>query len=273
MECTPNFSCVSITSGDRVSGTPHDCVIRLNQNMVFDNIEEIILQSFSWLMDANKINSAYNTIPFDEGGTPAFAILASGNYNLIQNLSPQDLCNAIKLAMDAASPNGYIYTVTYSVLTGRITISSTGAFSLLWATGTGDRSRFISYTLGFGIYTLAADYGPALSITAPGTAVLTGPAGLLISVERVFEKCLTTTDGRAATWFVPVNNSTGTASFIYNSTPFGGRVKCGFNSGKGTAVQLRFKIETQDKSPNYPLNEVLNDWKMTWIIKNRVGTY
>lgn len=237
-----------------------------------DNIDEIILQSFSWILEANRINPLFNTIPFDEGGVPAFAIIPSGSYNFLSS-SPNFLCNAVAAALTAASPGTLTYTCTYDTLTGKITISATGPFSLLWATGAGNKSTFISYLLGFGTYTFAQDFGPAASITSPGTGNLGGPAGLLISVERIFDKALTTTDGRAATWWVPVNSSSGTSTFMYNNTPYGGRLKSGFNSGMGTAVQLQIKIETQEKTPYFPLADVTNEWKMTWIIRNRVGKY
>ena len=211
MDCTPSFSVISIVSSDRISGTPASCTIRLNQNLVMDNIDELILQSFSWILEAPKINARFNTIPFDEGGVPAFAVIPTGNYNF-SSTSPNFICNAIATAMTAASPGGLTYTSTYDTLTGKVTISATGPFSLLWATGTGDRSTFISYLLGFGAYTFAQDYGPAASITSPATGNLGGPGGLLISVERVFDKAVTTTDGRAATWWVPINSSSGAAA-------------------------------------------------------------
>ena len=270
MQCTPKYTTINLTSADRISGTPSNLVLTMSPPLVMDNCEEVSLQSFSWILEANKINSRYNTIPFDEGGVPAFAVIDDGNYNFLFG-HPNFICDEIILKMNAASPNGYIYNCTYDTLTNKITLSSTGAFSLLWGTGTGDRSRFISYLMGYGVYNLASDVGPSTSITSPSTGNLGGPAGLLVTINRIFDRNIArSSNGKTGTFFVPVNSSSGTTSFYYNVSNTASRLKTGFNSGQGTAYQLEISIDTQEMYPYYPLNTVLSDWKMVLIVKERI---
>jgi len=265
-EETPHYTTISMVSNDRLSGIPADCIVRISPPLIVSRTKEISLQSFSWNATSLLINSVYNTIPLDEAGTTVLVTIPDGNWNLLST-SPNFLPPVIAAALTAASPGGLTYTVAYSALTGLLTISATGAFSILWETGPGDRGSYISYLLGFGIQRLAGDFGPAVSITSPSSANLSaGPAGFIIAMDPIFERNVyRTTNEITGTFFVPVNASSGVASFYYNVSNSASRLKTGSFSGIGAVSEIQVKIFPQHTEPRYPL-DTLNDWKMVLLV-------
>lgn len=264
---TPHYTTMSLTSGDRLSGTPRDCVLRFNPPLIVSRTKEISLQAFSWNGTTTLISSAYNTIPLDEGGTTVLVTIPDGNYNFLPS-SAQYFPPVLAAALTAASPGALTYTVTYSALTGLLTIAATGAFSILWATGPGDRTAYISYVLGYGVQRLAADVGPAVSLTGPSSANLNnGPIGLLITLDSIFERNLyRTTNDLTATFYVPVNGGSGVVSQYYNVSNRASRLKTGSLSGIGTISEVHVTIQSQTADPKFDLS-TLNDWAMVLIVE------
>lgn len=84
--------------------------------------------------------SVNDAIDFDEGGAELQATITPVVYNA------DTLCAEIKTRMDAAG--ALIYTITYSDITNKFTISATGNFTLRWNTGT-RKARSIAGTLGY----------------------------------------------------------------------------------------------------------------------------
>lgn len=76
-----------------------------------------------YLFDSN-----HNSITIQEGVLTATATIPVGNYNSTTIIS------ALKTALDSASPLGQTYTVSISSLTSKMTISSTGNFSIVSGT-------------------------------------------------------------------------------------------------------------------------------------------
>ena len=78
-----------------------------------------------------------DTILFNEGAGNLTATLTQGNYSI------SDLVTEIKTALDTAGLD--TYTVTYSSISMKITISSTGSFSLLFNTGSSEIYKLIGF--------------------------------------------------------------------------------------------------------------------------------
>ena len=74
------------------------------------------------------VSEANHHVDFAEGAGQLGALLPSGTY------SGLTLAAALKTQLDAAG--ALTYTVTYNEVTGKFTIAATGAFALLWHSGT-----------------------------------------------------------------------------------------------------------------------------------------
>ena len=81
-----------------------------------------------------------DAIDFDEGGGELQATITPGIYNA------DSLCTEIKTQLDAAG--ALTYTVTYSDLANKFTITASGNFTLRWDTGT-RKARSVADTLGY----------------------------------------------------------------------------------------------------------------------------
>lgn len=99
------------------------------------------------------IDATNNKLDFDIGGGELNATIASASYAIgTASSEAGTLCAAIKTAMETADVSG-TYTITYSRSTKLFTIArSTGAFSVLWKTGTNGSDNLdthIGTTIGF----------------------------------------------------------------------------------------------------------------------------
>ena len=109
-------------------------------------------------------------IDFDEGGAELTATLTPGNY------SGQTLAAEIKTQMDSAG--ALTYTVTYAESTGLFTIAASGAFTLLWNSG--------SHTYLPDLYSPAAGMLGFLAGTdLTGGATYTGDTRVIHTVEYI----------------------------------------------------------------------------------------
>lgn len=108
-----------VNSGNRLSGTSSDFTyeLRIPKDNVYTKcvISNLVLPK-SFYMIAN----GYNTFTLIENGVSVTVTLTIGNYN--ETSLPIEL----KTRMDAASPNGYIYTITFP--NSRL-IAQTGKFT------------------------------------------------------------------------------------------------------------------------------------------------
>lgn len=85
------------------------------------------LSTFSTFYYGHSVTSENNIIDFDEGGSPLIAEVAVGNYTLT------DFAVAVRDALNTAG--AFTYTVSIDRLNRLLTISATGNFNLLVATG------------------------------------------------------------------------------------------------------------------------------------------
>ena len=100
-----------------------------------------------WRSSGNfVIDATNNKLDFKENGIELNATIASATY------TPTTLAAAIKAAMEVVTLLARTYTVSYSVLTGKWTITedSTTFLSLLWSSGT-NTATSIGATIGFAV--------------------------------------------------------------------------------------------------------------------------
>lgn len=100
--------------------------------------------------------SVNDRIDFDEGAAEKTASLTAASY------TGTSLAAHVQAQMDSASGAPGIYTVAYSLTTGKFTISKTGNFTLRWESGT-NTTRSAGTMLGFNV---AADDTGAATYTS-----------------------------------------------------------------------------------------------------------
>lgn len=123
------------------------------------------------------IDATNNKINFKEtgGGAELTATVAVGTYSV------STLATAIKTAMETASVNSRVYTISQSASTGKWTISTTVFLSLLFSTGT-NAATSIRNAIGFG----STDFTGSISYTGPDTAIHT-EEGVVIDLQTAEE--------------------------------------------------------------------------------------
>jgi len=89
-----------------------------------------------------EITDTNKYIDFNEGGGELTAILTTGTYDATS------LCTEIKTRMDAVG--GLTYTITYSDTSNKFTIAGSGAFTILWQSGT-NSANSVGDTIGYNV--------------------------------------------------------------------------------------------------------------------------
>lgn len=118
------------------------------------------------------IRSGINQLVINEGADDLVATIADGFYDITT------FPTALKTALDAAGAN--TYTVSISATTYKITISSTGAFSMKFSSSS--TSQDMWKILGFGFNT---DTSSAASQTASMTVRLDGEDYYILQIDNL----------------------------------------------------------------------------------------
>lgn len=116
-----------IDSVNKSYGTSSNFQITLDDSLNINNVKLLNARiPVTWY----NIDSLNNTILFNEGAGNLTATLPLGNYNIT------DLTSELKIQLDSAGLD--TYTVTYDSKTMKMTISSSGTFSLLFNTSSSE---------------------------------------------------------------------------------------------------------------------------------------
>jgi len=120
------------------------------------------------------VNSQNNTFLFHSGlGFDGNVSIPVGNYN------SASLAAALQVALLAVAAGGYV--VSFNSTTGKFTIGSNTAFSMVFGTSTDDGLSNLRLVLGFNPGTTAT----AVSITSPNVAAITGPNYLYLCSDSL----------------------------------------------------------------------------------------
>ena len=143
----PTFSATKyIGNGHAIEATAGNTVTELSVTADANGFGEVEFsyQGTRYFFNPIEITASNKFLDFtDDYGTWAVSV-AVKTYK-----TPIELADALKAAMDAASPNEEHFVV-YSNSTGKFTISSSIFLSLLWNTGT-NAANSIGETLGFSV--------------------------------------------------------------------------------------------------------------------------
>mgnify|MGYP005867437537 CR=1 FL=1 len=177
-----------INSTDRYDGTSTNFKLDMRNSYKVKNVKLLHCRiPVTW----HNIDSYNNTILFNEGGSNLTATLTQGSYNI------SDLQTEIETQMDSAGAD--IYTVTYDKKTMKITISSTGTFSLLFGTSSSE----IYEILGFD----NIDTSTASSQTGNNVIDLIRVKNILIKIPELGIFGRSTNDDDKYTFIIPVNQN------------------------------------------------------------------
>ncbi len=244
-----NYREIIFDTRDRVAGTVSNPTFNIQQTMKIKQIQipEAIIP-YTWYV----FTALNNKVDFFEpaSGPITTVTIAPGNY------TSTTFINALKAALDAASPNGYIYTITINSTTSKITISSTGIFHLLWASGP-NAANTPRIELGFS----AIDLTAASTYTAQSVYDFSGPDYIYIKCTNVkgFDNEITNSNTSIDSQIVAiVPVVVGTGQTIYHNSIIGNATQMLF--GDASVSQLSFKLTTR--------NNVLLDLNgKNWMMK------
>lgn len=179
---------IEISSADRISGSPGQYRVSLSQSV--RNAQSIRLDHCSFPY------TWYNTgtLFVDEGGANNFTIILDG-----QNYTGSLLASWLQTYMNANSAAGFTYTVTYSSVQSKFTLSATGAFDLQFSTVTGQLAQM----LGFSV----VDTGSNTTHTSNQVAILTEPQ-VYLEIQP-FPTNIVSTNQQPVNFILPVDQNWG----------------------------------------------------------------
>lgn len=145
---------------------------------------------FSWYV----FNSANNTFTLDEPGGTGLVTIPVGNYTA-SNL-PAVLGNALTATSATGGLGGFTYTVTYSSITQKFTITATGipngdTFGLVFGPGTGPIGN-VDPSVMLGAHhaqTSSVASGSVATLVMPDAALITGPVYLYVNSNTMGQLC------------------------------------------------------------------------------------
>lgn len=128
-------------------------------------------------------NSLNGSFQLREGGGPTTVSITPGNYNAAQ------ICAELKRILDLGSialGNANVYTVTYSSITNKISITaSTLAYSFTMGTTTSTTNSDPHWFLGFNGGLVSSAVGAPFLLTSPNAVSLSGPNNLFVNSVRL----------------------------------------------------------------------------------------
>ena len=191
----------SIKSSDRLQGDPEDFVVECTsfEGMVVKTME---LNSVEIPNSIYPFTSSNNVITFNEGGGDLTATITAGSYSASQ------LATEIKTRMDAAGSD--TYTITVNDNTKKMTIASTGTFTLKFSE---DNSPY--YELGF----TNSDTSSAASHTGTNVVRLSG-LDFIYLVIRNYTQMGSDSNGNSYSFKIPLNRPFDDIIFYTKNTGF-----------------------------------------------------
>jgi len=188
-----------IRSADRItnSTSSSDFYVKTNTNLQ-GKYEVLYVLMYNTIY---SVNTNVNTnIYFSEGSNNLTAVLPAGSYSTSGSTS---IATAVAAAMNAVSTySNTNYSCTVSLITGLLTITSSGSnnFALTFGTNTANSAAF---TLGFP----STNGSSGLSATGTGTSppYLAGVNSVAINISESTSYSFTTTTGSYGSILVPMD--------------------------------------------------------------------
>jgi len=187
------MSILYIDSADRTTGSANNFTYQLGVLSKFDKIALLAASIPNTLYNVTAVN---NTIYWNDGSART-ATVPAGYYNATE------LAIAMNTAMDLVGTAGP-FTVTFSPITGKMTIGGTNAFTLT----TGNATNAIWPATGF---STGATGTYSTGFVGNQLVDLNSVPALFVNIGEAGNPVVTTHNGRRFTFVVPVNNELGGA--------------------------------------------------------------
>lgn len=203
-------------------------------------IRKLVAKSIAVPFTYYGVNSSNNALRFEEPiGGAATATIPPGNY------SATSIASELATQLNATSPVGNTYNVTYSATTGRLTINNTtGTFRILSTSTTAQNILGLASSQFDGAFVASIEGSYVISIT--------GPTRIYITCTKVND---TIQNGRSSSVLVPLIVDVNWGEVIVNTSDLG----FSHNIELSTLSSLTFGIQYEDGS-YVDLNN--QDWSM-----------
>jgi hypothetical protein len=178
---------ILINSKNKTRGDNNNFYISFDEPIM--NVHEIKLLHVNIPVTWYNINQYNNVINFNEGGPDLQASLPQGNYTVA------DLQTQIKTSMEAVG--ALTYTVTYSNVTMKLTITGSGVYSLNFNNNSSEIWQMLGYD--------NINYPSLLSQVAPNVIDLTPIKQILIMIPELGLIGRSSNTNNEYTFIVPVN--------------------------------------------------------------------
>jgi hypothetical protein len=232
---------VYIDSKYRSLGTFDDFVVNIPNPGVFNKVK---LLDCSIPQSNYVFNSTNNIISFSEGATGFTATIPSGNY------TSTELVSALPGIFAASGCSG-VFTVTYSSITGKLTLTSTVSYSIQFGT-----ANNAYYQLGF----QAITYSAALSQTSDYLINLAPPQYLFLDIDNLGLKNCLHSNLQASAGKFPIM-CTG-VSYTFTNWGSNTNYDCSLSNTINSCSQIKVSL----RKSNGSLSGIQNDWAFTLLL-------
>lgn len=215
-------SVLLIQSKDRLSGTHNNFTVKLPNP--YSNVRAIKLLSAFIPNTVYNITSSNNTFIFNEGGSNLTATLTAGAYSVF------DLVTELETKLDAAGAN--TYTVSYSAVTFKLTITSTANYTIIGGT--------ILNILGFEAQLVAG-----LTFSSTYAVRLHIPKSYMVQIKELAnDNVRTTASNQYSNFIITSQVNSSDIDYHYHNTHYNVYV----NSNIPTLTQLSISIFDENGS-------------------------
>jgi len=266
------FTNIFIDSATRIdpSEPPSSCTVKIDPPLNLGTHDSITLTNFNYTPGIGNLNDLYNTLYIEDSVLGVRQIVMPTAFYTIATGSFSTFSLILDLQINLAFGAVFLYNVTFSSITQKITITNTSGntFRFLWATAPVAKSQLISTALGYGAPFNLPDTPFAVSHTPPGPVNIAYPTHYRIVIENLSHGAVRTTNGQPATFILASTSFPRNINFFNNSLS-AALIKTGEYSGLSTISELRIRIESALSYPLFPLEEGRNNWTMVLTVHRK----
>lgn len=235
-----NFKEINFDTQDRSGGTVQAPVFAISATNRIKQIQIVEVDiPFTWYIFDNTNNFIDFVEPMN--GPETFILIPPGNYTI------DEMITLLTDLLNTASPNGYTYEVAVNVNSYKITISSTGIFNLLWATGAHSTTNPYKQ-LGFNLVNLVGN----TAYTGQNLYNMSGDNYIYVKCNQVlgFDNAITNSNTAIDSKIVsrvPVNCNSGETIAYRPAAPITTQLL--FNDNNNFTVTLEFSLTGRNNKP------------------------
>jgi hypothetical protein len=196
-----NYEFLYVNSKNRISGVPSNFKVNLKNSIL--NCKKISLETVCIPNAIPNIISGYNdNVCWYHGSTSYNISIPQGSYSITE------LISEITTGMNALDSNNY--NITLNAVTFKLTFTGNTNFKLNWSSNI-ESNTSAAYVLGFD----ATDTSLSTSITGQNPINLSQPNNILMYIQEIGSRYLSTNSCNLITFCVPLESSDGNLVFFF----------------------------------------------------------